>query len=572
MNEMFPVVTTDSRRPDDPRSSFASSYEITVLVRHRRLIAMVAAAVVLLALIFCLLRPPNFAAQAKVLIDLQSLQPVSGGPGETGTLTTAMVDSQVEVLTSNDVALAVIRSLQLDKDEEFTKTSLLAEIMSAVRNILPHSGPPGDPTLSILHEFGRRLVVERIGLSNVITVTFHSEDPEKAAEIANAVATNYLDFQVKANTDALKKASTWLSNRLDELRQQVAAADQELQTARTDLSTRQQQIKVQELETKATSYRELYDTFVQRYMQWMATQSFPLVDSSVVSHATPPILRAPPRSILIMAGGLVAGLFLGVVAAFARDLTDTRIRTLADAAGALLVPCLGALPAARGDAARKRALGVVLLPGIDSGHSTQARTLEAVAMRIRKLAPEKSGAVAGVTSIGRGDGKTTAAVNLARFLRRTKRRVLLIDTASYNPTLSDTVGQRDGGGLLGCLAGRCTLKEAVVADTGSGLNVLATGRADSDDTLRSALIWSEQMTALLAEARAAFDYVIFDLPPAADSEDVQMAADYVDGFLFVLAADQTEMREVEQLADNESWLSQKLVGSVLNRFEGGRLR
>ncbi len=148
--------------------------------------------------------------------------------------------------------------------------------------------------------------------------------------------------------------------------------------------------------------------------------------------------------------------------------------------------------------------------------------------------------------------------------------MLLIDTAPYNPTLSDTVGQREAGGLLGCLAARCTLKDAVVTDAGSGLSVLATGRPENEDTMLSALIWSEQMTGLLAEARVAFDYVIFDLPPAADSPDVQMAADFVDGFLFILAAGQTKMRQVEQLIDNESWLRQKLIGSVLNRFDRAR--
>src|SRR5262249_33759634 len=63
------------------------------------------------------------------------------------------------------------------------------------------------------------------GGSLTIYVSFTSESPERAAAIANQVAQTYLDNQVLAKTRATMRASEWLGDRVEKIRQQLEASE-----------------------------------------------------------------------------------------------------------------------------------------------------------------------------------------------------------------------------------------------------------------------------------------------------------------------------------------------------------
>ena len=73
--------------------------------------------------------------------------------------------------------------------------------------------------------FESRLGIKRVGLTYVIQISFQSHNPERAAEIANAVADAYIDDQLEAKFESARRAGTWLQTRLKELRDQASAAE-----------------------------------------------------------------------------------------------------------------------------------------------------------------------------------------------------------------------------------------------------------------------------------------------------------------------------------------------------------
>ena len=77
--------------------------------------------------------------------------------------------------------------------------------------------------------FFKRLSVYREDVANVINVTFASEDPNKAASIANAVADTYIATTLEAKLKSTKIVSQWLQDRLMELKVQATDADRALQ-------------------------------------------------------------------------------------------------------------------------------------------------------------------------------------------------------------------------------------------------------------------------------------------------------------------------------------------------------
>ena len=158
---------------------------------------------------------PSYTAIATMLFDSRKTQFLKQQPSENdGPIDTASVDSQVRVLESDNVALAVIKKLQLTEDPEFFKDTEGGAVSAYER------------MRGALAAFKTRLTVKRDALSYVIEVSFRSFDPEKAAQIANATVDAYLVDELDAKYQSTLRASTWLEGRIRDLRDQASGAEQ----------------------------------------------------------------------------------------------------------------------------------------------------------------------------------------------------------------------------------------------------------------------------------------------------------------------------------------------------------
>jgi capsular exopolysaccharide synthesis family protein len=117
------------------------------------------------------------------------------------------VDSEVELVKSETVLLAVAKQLDLANDSEFGPKLGLRDTLMAMLRIAEPSRPTGDAALKLIIGNLRDAVsVSRRGLTFLIAVEARSSRPEFAAEIANAVARHYIRQQLEA-----KVASTLAS-------------------------------------------------------------------------------------------------------------------------------------------------------------------------------------------------------------------------------------------------------------------------------------------------------------------------------------------------------------------------
>src|SRR3954451_14161120 len=73
--------------------------------------------------------------------------------------------------------------------------------------------------------FEKNLEATRMGFSYVLEISFLSNDPDRAAQIANAVADAYIVDQLDVKYQANRRASSWLQDRLTSLRDQASAAE-----------------------------------------------------------------------------------------------------------------------------------------------------------------------------------------------------------------------------------------------------------------------------------------------------------------------------------------------------------
>lgn len=173
---------------------------------------------------------PTYTAAAQLILDMRNVQFAQQKPIVSDlALDSAFVESQVEVIKSKAVALAVINRLKLTERPEFVKSTggLLGDLLQSAGRLVGLNEPLSDFELTerALATFSSRLTARRIGLSFVIEITFRASDPDLAAQIANAVLSAYIDDQKSARTDATRRAIEWLQESLAGLRAQALAAD-----------------------------------------------------------------------------------------------------------------------------------------------------------------------------------------------------------------------------------------------------------------------------------------------------------------------------------------------------------
>ena len=218
---------------------------INIFRRRVRLFGGVALLVFLAALLVTARATPRYTAQAQVMLNvrqsqvLDSQQVLSNLPAETG-----VVDSEVEVLQSRDLARQVAEVLRLENDPEFNWVlrepgGLGAFIAKVQGKALPRPTPPTTPEAI---QLGREraasalrggLTVQRMGLTYIIGVNFTSLNPEKSARIANAFAGQYIANQVSDKGGANRQANTFLEARLNQLRGEVQSAEAAVEAYRS---------------------------------------------------------------------------------------------------------------------------------------------------------------------------------------------------------------------------------------------------------------------------------------------------------------------------------------------------
>jgi polysaccharide biosynthesis transport protein len=186
-----------------------------------------------LASVYLLSLPKRYSSTAEMIIDsrrMQGLQTQQGASGNEASIDSGMVDSQVEILKSETIAQAVIKDLKLTDDPEFTGPDggLLASILGRLLSF----GQSSDSTKSdyrllrsALGRFESQLTVRRLGLSYVIEISYQSLSPDRAAQIANAVAEAYIADSLESKYQASRRAAVWLQDRMKELRAQASAAE-----------------------------------------------------------------------------------------------------------------------------------------------------------------------------------------------------------------------------------------------------------------------------------------------------------------------------------------------------------
>ena len=349
-------------------------------------------------------------------------------------------------------------------------------------------------------------------------------------------------------------------------------------------TTNEAQITLHDLESSAQTYRALYDNFLQRYMESVQQQSFPVTESRLITQATRPLIKSSPRSWLILAIAAMGGLVLGAGVGVLRDISDRVFRTTGQVEELLNVDCVAVVPLIKGPPKTGAALEQTADYGVPAGPRTIARdrgvlwtvvdspfSRFAELIRGIKVAADlntvvKANKVIGITSSLPNEGKSTIATGLAELIAHSGGRTLLIDCDLRNPSLSRALAPEAKAGLLDVISGRAFINDVLWTEPATKLSflpaVLRVRLAHSSDILAS-----EATRKLFERLREAYDYIVVDLSPLAPVVDVRAMTHLIDTFVFVVEWGRTKIDVVEQALGDSRGVYQNLLGIALNKAD-----
>jgi capsular exopolysaccharide synthesis family protein len=168
-----------------------------------------------------------------------------------------------------------------------------------------------------------------------------------------------------------------------------------------------------------------------------------------------------------------------------------------------------------------------------------------------------------VTSAGVMEGKTITALNLAWLLAQTDGvRALLVDGDLRHPCAAEYLDIEAPVGLSEVLAGEAALEETIVRLDPANLYLLPGGRAHDN---APEMLSGPKFSAVLAELRRQFDYIIIDAPPLGIFTDATVLVGRADAALVVVRAGRTRYSTLDRVL--EPLPRQSILGVVLNGAE-----
>jgi capsular exopolysaccharide synthesis family protein len=215
-----------------PEESHLWDY-VHVLLRRRKLVLAVFAAVVGIAALRSFLTRPLYQATAQLLIEKQNPN-VLNFQNVTEERAGAGIDdyyqTQYKLLQSRTLAQAVIQQLDLLNDPEYGGPRDADEIAAILEQ------PPGTDTTmeAAIDGLLARLTVQPIRNSRLVNVSVTSGTPELAASATNTLAQLYIRQSLDLRSQTSSEAGEWLGTQIDEQRRKVEYADRKLQDMKTE--------------------------------------------------------------------------------------------------------------------------------------------------------------------------------------------------------------------------------------------------------------------------------------------------------------------------------------------------
>ncbi|HQT26502.1 MAG TPA: chain length determinant protein EpsF [Burkholderiales bacterium] len=194
-----------------------SFYQFLLVIRSRyKVVLGVLFGMIALAAILSLILPNKYTAKTSLVVDMKSIDPVSGKELPNVMLMPGYVTTQTDIIESDRVMQKAAQLLQLDR---------IPKLQEKWRR---ETKGRGEMIVWLGKMLGKRVDVKPSRESNMVTIYFTSRDAEFSASAANAIAQAYIDTNLDLKVEPAKQYSDWFGERMKTLRTNLETAQARL--------------------------------------------------------------------------------------------------------------------------------------------------------------------------------------------------------------------------------------------------------------------------------------------------------------------------------------------------------
>lgn len=440
----------------------------------------------------------------------------------------------LESLTQLSAALAQAQQARIRAQARYRNNATSTEQLTASA-----IGPLQQQRAVLMAQYQQKLATFKPDYPEMVQLRQQIDEIDKQI----AAERGRIGGSVKAEYDAAAAEEAALTEQVERLRSQAFVASSS-------------SIEYNILKRDVDTNRQLYDGLLQRYKELGATSAATANNISIIDPANG-AGRFKPNVRQDLIRGVLFGLLLGVLAAFLLEYLDDTLKSPHDIEQKLKLAVLGVVPMVKD--------GRRVAEAAADPHSGFSEAYRSVRAALQFSTDHGVPRTLLVTSPGPGEGKSTAALALARNFARLGKRVLLVEGDLRNPSLHRTLGLKAAAtGLSGLLSGSDALTSVIQPSGEDGLQVILAGPLPPNP---AELLSSSKLVSMLTVAIERFDQVVIDGPPVLGLADAPILSNSVDGTVLLVDAGHTKIRTAQIALKRLMAARARVVGALLSRYD-----
>ena len=399
--------------------------------------------------------------------------------------------------------------------------------------------------------------------SQLIVVTVTDTDPKQAADVANAVVTEFPAYMAERTQQSASGDRALLDQQIEDLTTQLAGIDDEIGALEASSSAEdpavQRQINDLSQERAAT-----VGLIAELRVQAATVETNRIAASASVEPAglavepTTPISPQPRQALLL---GMFVGLMLGIGVVALLEFLDNTVKPEQNLHAVTGAPVLATISS----------LGKLQPGGPQVYTMAQPQSSATEALRLLRTNLEFAAAsgpigTLTITSPGPGEGKSTVTANIGVVMAQTGMNVVIVDADLRKPTQHRVFGIPNDRGLTSLLTHpeedwRASATKVALP----GLRLIPSGPLPPNP---GDLVASARFAQLIDKIKTEVDLVVIDSPPILSASDALTIAARTDGAVLVCQSHKTRLDALRHAAHSVHHGGIRLVGIVLNRPRG----
>ncbi len=327
------------------------------------------------------------------------------------------------------------------------------------------------------------------------------------------------------------------------------------------------------------SNQQLYQNLLQRLKDATVSAGLRSTNIHIVDSALPPTSPIRPRKALNIALGLLGGLVLGIMGAFAQEGLDRSVNSADQIESLLFTPALAVIPLDRSSRPAAHGLiskwqnrqvpeghhGEVALTVVHRPKSVLAEAYRGLRTGVLLSSTPTAPKTVLVTSAHMGEGKTVTALNLAQAMAQRKGPVLIMDCDLRKGGVARALALKAEKGVSTVLTGTHNLEEALQpSPLQSDLWILPCGPVPPNP---AELLGSDRMAELCKDLSRRYEHIIIDSPPVLLVTDATILSTLADGVVLVAESGKTPRPALVRTRRILDDAGARILGVVLNKLD-----